>query len=41
MGGASNGTGGPYPFNANTCYGAASTSKTQPLPPANLQATVN
>jgi hypothetical protein len=40
MSGASNGTGGPYTFNASACYGTtSSTSKTQP--PTNLQATVN
>jgi len=43
MGGAANGTGGPYPFNAASCYSSSSTSNTQsvPTPPTDLSATVN
>lgn len=44
MGAATNGTGGPYSFDANTCYGSGSgsTSSTQPpAPPESLSATVD
>lgn len=40
MGGASNGTGGPYAFAASACY-QAQTTGSAPQPPTNLSATVN
>jgi len=42
-GSTSNGSGGPFPFDATTCYGSAATSGgvTPPAPPSNLNATVN
>jgi hypothetical protein len=39
-GATSTGTGGPFPFDANTCYGGGSVTS-QPVPPTNLTATVN
>jgi len=39
-GATANGTGGPFPFDANACYGAV-TSSTQPNAPTGLVATVN
>ncbi len=39
-GATSNGSGGPFPFDANTCYGSGG-STSQPAPPTNLTANVN
>ena len=44
MGGATNGTGGPYSFDANTCYGSGSGQRVPPShrrQPESLIATVD
>jgi hypothetical protein len=41
MGGASNGTGGPYTFDADSCYGSSAPTSGPPQPPTSLTATVD